>query len=45
MKEGGKRELTIPPDLGFGASNVNANGVVVPPNSERRLEVELVKVK
>jgi FKBP-type peptidyl-prolyl cis-trans isomerase len=42
MKVGGKRKLTIPPDLGFGKQGV---GTVVPPNAILYYEFELLGVR
>ncbi|HTQ10000.1 MAG TPA: FKBP-type peptidyl-prolyl cis-trans isomerase, partial [Fimbriimonadaceae bacterium] len=42
MKAGGKRKVTVPPDLAFGAKG-SSNGMV-PPNASVILEIELVKI-
>ncbi|HEY4595280.1 MAG TPA: FKBP-type peptidyl-prolyl cis-trans isomerase [Thermoanaerobaculia bacterium] len=42
MKVGGKRKLTIPPELGFGKQGI---GSVVPPNAMLVYEFELLGVR
>ena len=42
MKVGGVRRLTVPPQLGYGASGA---GGVIPPNATLVFEVELLDVK
>ena len=41
MQEGGKRRLTIPPELGYGESGVRG---MIPPNATIIFEIEVVEI-
>ena len=42
MKKGGKRRITIPPELGYGAAGA---GGVIPPNSTLVFELEILEIR
>ena len=42
MKAGGKRKITIPPEMGYGEAGA---GTSIPPNSTLIFEIELLEIK
>ncbi len=48
LRPGGRRVLTVPPRLGYGArgvANAPEDGYAIPPGATLRMEVELVEIK
>jgi FKBP-type peptidyl-prolyl cis-trans isomerase FkpA len=47
MKEGGKRRVTVPPELAYGrsAQRNRAGEIIIPANSTLIFEIDLMKVK
>jgi peptidylprolyl isomerase len=44
MKEGGKRSLVIPPELGYGPEGIPGANPPIPPNAALFFDVELVEI-
>ena len=44
MRVGGKRSVLVPAELGFGSSSVAAPMGNIPPNSELRFDVEVLRL-
>ena len=45
MRVGGKRKVTVPPELGFGTSgNILGDGVSIPPDATLEYTVQLLRV-
>jgi len=42
MREGGKRKITVPPELGYGARGA---GRAIPPNATLVFELEVLKIR
>jgi len=42
MKVGGKRKITVPPELGYGSRGA---GGAIPPNATLVFELEILKIK